>query len=463
MTCRFLLLAASAISLNAALLSSASAATCVTGVTPTFANVVSDVSGQPGATVVTAVTPTMAPALTGVTTSAVPFLTSATLLPVTGTAVTGVTFQTNSVTGLQPGATSNLQVPAFDPASNPSGTSFTFPNGSTTFPNGGTVNLNPPQPPGGNVTLLTVPVVSGTVAPPQTVVTDISAPQQNNFLTSGTTVTTQASNAITSVTPSSAQFVNGLNVSTAPVLTGVTPTTTPVVNSVAVSNSGASADASSLGCGVSAMANGTNSVALGTNAAGGTNSVALGQGAQALGMGSTAIGQGASTGSFNNAMAIGNGAVATRDNQVVIGTASNTYTAPGITSAASRAAQSGPLQVVTTDANGNLASDGGAIFSNINILNSQMARINQNLDQLNHDVKRLDGGVAMAMALGGVYLPEHQRFAIHTNVGFYNGAQALGVQGIARINRTFTANGGVAYDLTGNGGVGGRVGISAGW
>ena len=147
----------------------------------------------------------------------------------------------------------------------------------------------------------------------------------------------------------------------------------------------------------------------------------------------------------------------------VIGTASNTYTAPGITSAASRAAQSGPLQVVTTDANGNLASDGGAIFNNINILNSQMARINQNLDQLNHDVKRLDGGVAMAMALGGVYLPERQRFAIHTNVGFYNGSQALAVQAIGRINQTFTANGGVAYDLNGSGGVGGRVGISAGW
>lgn len=125
---------------------------------------------------------------------------------------------------------------------------------------------------------------------------------------------------------------------------------------------------------------------------------------------------------------------------------------------------------MTTDANGNLASDGGAVFnninilnSNVNILNSQMARITQNLDQLNHDVKRLDGGVAMAMALGGVYLPEHQRFAIHTNMGFYNGAQALGVQAVARINHTFTANGGMAYDLTGNGGVGGRVGISAGW
>jgi uncharacterized protein YigE (DUF2233 family) len=162
-------------------------------------------------------------------------------------------------------------------------------------------------------------------------------------------------------------------------------------------------------------------------------------------------------------MAIGNGAVATRDNQVMIGTASNTYTAPGITSAASQAAQSGPLQVVTTDANGNLASDHGALFSDINILNSQIARINQNLDQLNNDVKRLDGGVAMAMALGGVYLPEHQRFAIHTNVGFFNGSQAIGVQAIGRINQTFTANGGVAYDLNGRAGVGGRVGISAGW
>ena len=118
---------------------------------------------------------------------------------------------------------------------------------------------------------------------------------------------------------------------------------------------------------------------------------------------------------------------------------------------------------MTTDANGNLASDGGAIFNNINNLNSQIASINQNLNQLNQDIKRLDGGVAMAMALGGVYLPEHQRFALHTDVGFYNGAQAIAVQGIARINQMFTANGGVAYDMTGRGGVGGRIGMSAGW
>jgi hypothetical protein len=218
-----------------------------------------------------------------------------------------------------------------------------------------------------------------------------------------------------------------------------------------------------LGCGVTDAANGTNSTAYGNSAASGTNSVAVGQGALALGVGSEAIGQGASTGFFNNAAAIGNGAVATRDNQMVFGTATNTYTAPGITSAASRAAQSGPLQVVTSDANGNLATDGGAIFNNINILNSQIAGIEDNLNRLNNDVKRLDGGVAMAMALGGVYLPEHQRFAVHVDAGFYNGAQAIAVQGIARLNQTFTANGGVAYDVNGRGGVGGRVGVSAGW
>src|SRR5262249_60662857 len=46
---------------------------------------------------------------------------------------------------------------------------------------------------------------------------------------------------------------------------------------------------------------------------------------------------------------------ATKDNQVVIGTASSMYATPGVTSNASIAAQSGPLSVVTTDANGNLA------------------------------------------------------------------------------------------------------------
>src|SRR5262245_25710080 len=116
MTYRFLLLTVSVASLNAALLASASAETCVTGVNSTSANAVNDVSGQPGGTVVTGVAPTMAPAVNGVTTSAVPFLTSAALSPnTTGTAITGV--NSGSVTGITPtpGAPANLFAPAFAP------------------------------------------------------------------------------------------------------------------------------------------------------------------------------------------------------------------------------------------------------------------------------------------------------------------------------------------------------------
>ena len=150
-------------SLNTAMVSSASAATCVTSVSPTFANVVSGVSGAPGITVVSAVTPTFSNAVTGVqttpgsfltgaslnttstnvvngvsgqtgtavtavaptfgtaltgvntTTTSGSFLTGATLNQATGTAVTGVTSTTGTVTGLTPGSSNpNLRTIAFN-------------------------------------------------------------------------------------------------------------------------------------------------------------------------------------------------------------------------------------------------------------------------------------------------------------------------------------------------------------
>src|SRR6516162_7433133 len=96
MTGRAFLFAASLVSLNAALLASASAETCVTGVNPAFANAVNDVSGQPGATVVTDVKPTFASAVTGVTTTQNSFLTSTGINQTPGTAVTSVTQATGS-------------------------------------------------------------------------------------------------------------------------------------------------------------------------------------------------------------------------------------------------------------------------------------------------------------------------------------------------------------------------------
>src|SRR5215472_17983822 len=170
---------------HAALLASASAETCVTGVNQTFANVVNGVSGQQGTTVVTDVAPTMASAVNGVTPSAVPFLTSAALSPgTTGTAITGVS--SGSVTGLNPGATSNLMVPAFDPSANPSNTRFAFANNSLTTSGSGAVNLVNVNTPTPTVTLTNATVVSGTVAPPQPVLTGVT--NMGTFLTSQSSV-----------------------------------------------------------------------------------------------------------------------------------------------------------------------------------------------------------------------------------------------------------------------------------
>ena len=106
--------------------------------------------------------------------------------------------------------------------------------------------------------------------------------------------------------------------------------------------------------GENATAIGTRSSAIGTNATalGGPGTIAQGTNATALGAGAVAA--------FAGSTAIGAGAVTTAPNQMAFGTAGSTYVAPGITSGASRAAQNGPLQIVTSDAGGNLATNTAA-------------------------------------------------------------------------------------------------------
>src|SRR5262249_52927413 len=101
---------------------------------------------------------------------------------------------------------------------------------------------------------------------------------------------------------------------------------------------------------------GTAATALGPGAiASGSQSFAGASGATASGANSTALGSGALA-LGDSAMALGAGAQATKLDQIVVGTTANIYTTPGLTSAASIAAQSGPLSLVITDASGNLAS-----------------------------------------------------------------------------------------------------------
>ena len=96
----------------------------------------------------------------------------------------------------------------------------------------------------------------------------------------------------------------------------------------------------------------------------GLDAIAIGEGTRATKGNSMAVGTRA-TAQFENSLALGFGAQTSRANQIAIGTATTTYTLRGLLSPASRAAQTGNLELVTVDANGNLASDRGKTVSGL--------------------------------------------------------------------------------------------------
>lgn len=200
------------------------------------------------------------------------------------------------------------------------------------------------------------------------------------------------------------------------------------------------------GTGTAPVAAGDNSIAMGSNAstaAGATNAMALGTGASA---------------GFANSVAIGPGATTTRANQAVLGTAAATYTLPGITSAASLAAQAPNSKFVTTDAAGNLATSSFGP-SDIANLQSDVFSLRADLDQTR---KRAYEGTAIAIALGGGTLPDNKRFALSANWGGFRGENAAGVTGLLRVTDNLVINGGVGFGFS-EGGVGGRVGATLAW
>ena len=118
--------------------------------------------------------------------------------------------------------------------------------------------------------------------------------------------------------------------------------------------------------GSGALAIETSATAIGASAtASSVNSTAVGETAEASGVGSIAVGQGSGA-THDNSMVFGVGASSAVDNQIVLGLANQTLTVAGLPSAASLAAQGAVTGLVTTDANGNLASDGGALQTSVN-------------------------------------------------------------------------------------------------
>ena len=91
----------------------------------------------------------------------------------------------------------------------------------------------------------------------------------------------------------------------------------------------------------------------------------------------TAVGASSSV-QHDHSTALGAGSASTDDHQVTLGTDEDTLRAPGVTSQKSKDRQSGALQVLTTDEDGNVASDGGQIFET---LDNHEGRIKGNSDK----------------------------------------------------------------------------------
>ena len=197
-----------------------------------------------------------------------------------------------------------------------------------------------------------------------------------------------------------------------------------------------------------AIASGANAVAIGADAtATDFNAVAIGNGAVASGGGSTALGP-LSSATHDGSTALGASATTTRSDQVMIGTGFNTYTLPGLTSGLSTAAQSGPTALVTTDAAGNLASDGGSTFASI-AANGR-------------DIRRNKEGIAMAMAMDAPYVPLSSTFAMSGRYGNFEGASAVSLSGAVRVSPAVQIDAGLAYGVNHNN-LGGTVGITMNW
>lgn len=207
--------------------------------------------------------------------------------------------------------------------------------------------------------------------------------------------------------------------------------------------------------------NGNNSFVFGdNNTINADNAVAIGNSNTVNGNSAMAIGNG-SQANFANSAAFGSGATTTRANQQAFGTTSNTYTMSGIASAASKAAQSGPTQLVTSDSAGNLAT---TTLADLGIAStSALGTINRRLDDLAARSNRASNGIAMAFAMAGVpTLLPGETLAMTMNYGTFEGASGLALNAALRLNDTLQVTGGIGYGVDEQI-AGGRVGLRMAW
>ena len=189
-------------------------------------------------------------------------------------------------------------------------------------------------------------------------------------------------------------------------------------NMASASNGGAAfGDFSNATCPTCA-ANVSSATAIGNSASATTaNSVAVGQSASVLAVNGTAIGAGAVVQSgATNAVAIGQGSIASAPNTVSFGSPGNERRLTNVAAG-----------IAPTDA------------VNVAQLNSVATGMSSQIGGLQAQVNRANSGVAMAMAMGGGFLPDNKKFAVAANYGAFAGESGLALIGLRATHRQHCA------------------------
>jgi autotransporter adhesin len=165
--------------------------------------------------------------------------------------------------------------------------------------------------------------------------------------------------------------------------------------------------------------------------------------------GSTALGRGAVVqAGATNSVAVGQGSVATAPNTVSFGSAGNERRLTNI------AAGIAPTDAVNVSQLNGLTAG----------MQSQIGGLQTQVNGLQSQVTRANSGVAMAMAMGGGFLPDNKRFAVATSYGTFSGQNAVALTGLARLSENIVLSGSAGYGMGADAErFGGRVGMQVAW
>ena len=223
------------------------------------------------------------------------------------------------------------------------------------------------------------------------------------------------------------------------------------------------------------------STALGDGAtASGDSGVAIGDGATSTGTNSVALGAGSTDGGQANVVSVGTAGAERKITNVAAG---------AVTAASTEAVNGGQLfsteQKVAALDTAALKKTGGTMTGNIDMQNtysitnlrtpvnpgdaankayvdSLVVGMTSDVNKAFKAIDKANGGIAMAMAMGGLTIPDNKTVAVNASMGFFQDRQAFAVQGAARVDPNWVVNGALGFTEDGEQ-IGGRVGITAAW